>query len=201
MRRLAVLAFCLPLMIVGGIGAHWLSYLVVVPDATARETLLAATGHAYATWLPALVAIGAAVALVTLAALALGRGTAIERARLRPSAFLALPILAWTAQEPLERLAAGYANPLHVWLEPVFWRGLVFQVPFAALAMLVAAVLLRVARAVRIAVGAGRTPRLAIASLPPRALTGALLGAVAPRVRAGDALAFRGPPAAAHAGR
>jgi hypothetical protein len=201
MRRVAALALCLPLILAGGIGAHWLSYLVVVPDATARETLLAATGHAYATWLPTVEAILASIGLLTAAALVVGRRSPVDRLALRPGAFLTLPLVAWTLQEPAERAAAGYAAPLHVLLEPVYWRGLLFQVPFALVAFLVASLLLRVTRALHAATRArrerhGAARREHTIGRPLRTV----FAAVAPRVRAGDALAVRGPPSAAVVG-
>jgi hypothetical protein len=195
MRRFAALLVALPLMVAGGVCAHWLAYRLGVPDASARETLLAATGHAYAAWLPVVIGVATAVAVVVLAGLVLGRGSVLERLRLRPGVFVALPALGFVVQEHAERLLVGFGSPWHVWQEPTFWRGMVLQLPFGLAAYLVAAVLLRAARVLRAVVVARRgRPRMATSTGPVEAGVARSLVVVL-RVRGGDALRFRGPPA------
>jgi hypothetical protein len=199
-RRLLALLVSLPLMAAGAVSAHWLAYQLAVPEASARATLLAATGHARATWQVGAVAALAAVALVTLFGLIAGRGSMLDRVKLRPGLFVALPACAFVVQEQLERYLVGYGAPWHVWQEPTFWRGLVLQVPFGIVAFLVATLLLRGARAVRRLVERRRRkPRVVVAG------AGWVVSAVSAspvlvrRVRGGDALCFRGPPAGLHA--
>lgn len=197
MRRLSAVALAIPLMTAGVILAHWIAYLVAVPDAGSRRALLAASGHAYVAWVPMLLGVTAAVAVLLLACLALRGGTSLAHARLRPRAFVVLPPVAFAVQEHAERLRVGYDTPWHVWQEPTFLRGLLLQLPFGLLAYAIAALVLRVSRAVQALVERRRTARPFApwrAPRVPRPSAAALLRAVP--VRAGDALSFRGPPAA-----
>jgi hypothetical protein len=197
-RRALALALSLPLMIAGGVAAHALAYQLAVPNAAARATLLAATGHAYIAWLPGLIGILSALAVVLLAALVFGRGSTLERVRLRPEIFVLLPMVTFAVQEFTERAFSGYVSPWHVWQEPTFWRGLLLQIPFGVAAFLIASFLLGTARILHRVVErrrhAGAAP--AVVTLRTRTLTP--LSRVLPaRVRCGDALRFRGPPATA----
>ncbi len=195
MRRIAAILLALPVMVVGGICAHWVAYELAVPDASARSTLLAATGHAYGAWLPAVVGVLVAMMLIALAALAFGRGSALERLRIGPSAFVALPLLGFVVQEHVERWTAGYGSPWHVWQEPTFWRGVLLQVPFGLLAYAVATLLFRGARALH-AVVAARRRRCIRVTTESTIVVVAYCSLLLRRVRCGDALRFRGPPAA-----
>jgi hypothetical protein len=195
MRRLAAVLLALPLMVAGGVCAHWLAYRLAVPDVSARSTLLAATGHAYVAWLPVLIGVLSALAVLAAAGLVLGRGSLLERLRLRPGVFVWLPIVAFCVQEHVERLSVGYGSPWHVWQEPTFWRGLLLQVPFGLAAYLVAALLLRGARALRAVIVAGRPRPRAVTVLWPARRVGLAERVLVRRVRGGDALRFRGPPA------
>ena len=182
-------------MAAGAISAHWLAYTLAVPDVSARRTLLAATGHARGVWLLGLVGCLAAIALATGAAALVRRGSLLDRVRLRPGWFLVLPPIAFAVQEELERAAVGYGTPLHVWLEPTFWRGLALQLPFGAIAFLIASLLLRVAVAVERIVERRRDPLLRpVVAATIRSCT-APGSRVLRLVRGGDALRFRGPPA------
>jgi hypothetical protein len=196
MRRLLALGISLPLIVAGGVTAHWLTYLLAVPEAGARRTLLLATGHAYQTRVPVLIGALGGASLVLLAAAAVREGPLVARLRLSPAAFVALPVAGFALQEFGERLATGYAAPWHVWLEPAFWRGVLLQIPFALIAYIAATLLLRAAVLVERAVArrrAARGPR-ATATTTPRSFAPSGV-AIPRRVRDGDALRFRGPPA------
>lgn len=163
MRRALVWIVALPLTAAATLAAHSLGYRLAVPDAGARETLLAATGHGYEEWAPL------ALALLTAAAAAATASAAPElRARTpRPAAwpFLLLPPLAFTAQEHLERLLADGRVPWTAGADRTFLLGLLLTVPFGLAAYLAARLLLRVASSV------------ARALAPPRLRFAATLGA------------------------
>jgi hypothetical protein len=187
-------------MAFGVVAAHWVAYLVAVPDAGSRRALLAASGHAYVAWVPMAIGALGSFAVLLLSALIVGASTSLGRVRLRPGAFLALPPLAFALQEHAERLRVGYASPWHVWQEPTFWRGLLLQLPFGLLAYGVARLLLRASRAVQVLVGRrrGGAPRPVRWPAAPRLHRFPSLILLVPvPVRGGDALAFRGPPACA----
>ena len=132
-------------MLVGVEAAHALAYRVVFPEASLRGAVLAATGHAYAAWLPLLLALGGAVAVVGLAAAVADvvRGGTVRE--LGAGAFAALPPLAFALQELLElSLHTGHIA-WHAFAAPTFLPGLALQLPFALLAFLVTRLLLRVA--------------------------------------------------------
>jgi hypothetical protein len=125
--------------------AHALAYRVVFPQASLRSAVLAATGHAYAAWLPLVLAIGGAVAFVALAAAVadVARGGSVRE--LGAGAFAALPPLAFALQELLElSLHTGHVA-WHAFAEPTFLPGLALQLPFALLAFVVTRLLLRAA--------------------------------------------------------
>ena len=132
-------------MLVGVEAAHALAYRVVFPEASLRGAVLAATGHAYAAWLPLLLALGGAVAIVGVAAAIADvvRGGTVRE--LGAGAFAALPPLAFALQELLElSLHTGHLA-WHAFATPTFLPGLALQLPFALLAFVLTRVLLRVA--------------------------------------------------------
>ncbi len=195
MRRFAAVALAVPLMALGVVAAHWVAYLIAVPDAGSRSTLLAATGHAYAAWLPMAVGALGSLAVLLLGALILGGGSSLKRVRLRPGLFLALPPIAFALQEHAERLRVGYGSPWHVWQEPTFWRGLLLQLPFGLVAYLIATLLLRTARAIERVVERRRAgPPIAVSHALRITFAAPSSPRLARRIRCGDALRFRGPP-------
>lgn len=132
-------------MLVGVEAAHALAYRVVFPEASLRGAVLAATGHAYVAWLPLVLALGGAVAIVGLVAAVADvvRGGTVRE--LGAGAFAALPPLAFALQELLElSLHTGHIA-WHAFAAPTFLPGLALQLPFALLAFVVTRLLLRVA--------------------------------------------------------
>lgn len=132
-------------MLVGVEAAHALAYRIVFPEESLRGAVLAATGHAYAAWLPLVLALGGAVAIVGLAAAVadVARGGTVRE--LGAGAFAALPPLAFALQELLElSLHTGHVA-WHAFVAPTFLPGLALQLPFAVLAFVVTRLLLRVA--------------------------------------------------------
>jgi hypothetical protein len=194
-RRFVVAALSLPLMALGVIVAHWVAYLVAVPDAGSRRALLAASGHAYVAWAPTALGLLAGLAVLLLGGVALRGAGTLERVRLRPGLFLCLPPVAFAVQEHAERLRVGYDAPYHVWQEPTFWRGLLLQLPFGVVAYLLARLVLRVSQAAEAFVARRRAAGHLPHPVEPRRLSRPPLALLLPLpVRAGDALAFRGPP-------
>jgi hypothetical protein len=147
-RRRALLALSLPLAAGGCLAGHALAYTLV---GASRED---ARAHGYLAFAPQFVAVS-----VTLVALALGlRVSGRLRGRLSAWPFAVLAPLAFSAQELIERLAAGL--PAHAVLEPVVWVGLAAQLPIALVAFLAARALLHVADEAALALVARRTFRL-----------------------------------------
>jgi hypothetical protein len=149
-------------MLVGVEAAHALAYRVVFPQASLRGSVLAATGHAYASWLPLVLALGGAVAIVGLAAAVVDvvRGGSVRE--LGAGAFAALPPLAFALQELLElSLHTGHVA-WHAFAAPTFLPGLALQLPFALLAYVVTRLLLRVAAKVGRMLAPQRSVRIVV---------------------------------------
>jgi hypothetical protein len=150
-------------MLVGMEAAHALAYRLVFPQASVRGAMLAATGHAYAAWLPLVLALGGAVAIVGLAAAVIDvvRGRHVRE--LGAVAFAALPPLAFAVQELLElSLHTGHVA-WHAFAEPTFLPGLALQLPFALLAFVATRLLLRVATKVGRLLAHQASPRVTVA--------------------------------------
>jgi hypothetical protein len=105
--------------------------------------------------------------------------------------FFWLPPLAFSAQELLERVLRAEAAPFNAGFEPRFLIGLALQIPFGLAALLLAWLLLRVAR--RIVRALSRAPEESLRRR--RTITRPLVGCVPPRIAA-LALGYpqRGPP-------
>ncbi|MEZ5102456.1 MAG: hypothetical protein R3C15_22180 [Thermoleophilia bacterium] len=184
-RRSTALLLSLPLAVLGSLTAHDLAYRIVAGHAHAH--LLAATGHGYLehAW-PVLGALAALLAAGVVVAL-LGRRGPVASA----GVIGLVPLVGFVLQEHLERLVQTGSFPVDAALEPTFVVGLLLQVPFALLALWLAAEILQLARTVR---------RLALEAEPtalaPLPLVAAAPAAVAlPRpAPAACRLAGRGPP-------
>ena len=187
MRRSLAWLVAVPSMLVGMEAAHALAYRLVFPQASVRGAMLAATGHAYAAWLPLVLALGGAATVVgvTAAVVDVVRGRHVRE--LGPGAFAALPPLAFAIQELLELSLHTGDVAWHAFAEPTFLPGLAFQLPFAVLAYLAARLLLRAA------VALGRLlARPRVAAAQPVLLHA--WNRVAPRLQPGRRFAPRGPP-------
>jgi hypothetical protein len=169
MRRRLPWLLALPVMAAGSLAAHSLSYLFVSARAAENGAEMSErTSSGDASYLLLFLGIlGATGFVAAIARLLLGgRRRAIE---LAPWLFFVLPPLAFAMQEFAERLLRAEAFPFHAALEPRFLLGLLLQLPFGLLALLVARALLRgVERLVR-ALARSWTPRLrATVSWSPR---------------------------------
>jgi len=169
MRRRLPWLIALPVMAAGSIGAHSLSYLVVsarTTEAAGEASERASSGGP--SYLVLFLGIAAATAIVVACARLLFARPGVRRAgSVSPWLFFVLPPLAFAAQELAGRLLNAEAFPFHAALEPRFLVGLLLQLPFGLLALLVARVLLRVVE--RIADALARHPTLRdAATAPPR---------------------------------
>jgi hypothetical protein len=167
----------LPVALAGCLAAHLVAYALATPSAHAHDS------HGYLDYLP--LVGGAALAVVLGAALrhAIRGGSA---PRPSPWLFALLPPLAFTLQEHVERLA----QPALVVAEPTFLLGLALQLPFAALAWLLARAILRAADALGalLAPPPRPRPRTAPRQAPPVLRL--------PRLALTTPVSQRGPPAA-----
>ena len=145
-RRRSAWLVSLPLVVLGSLLAHQLAYLVVA--GTHADALLAETGHGYLEQLPT----GGVLALIclVLGLLLAGLDRARERAgRTIPAWLIALvPMIGFALQEHVERFAHSGSVPWSAALDATFMVGLALQLPFAALAFLIARALLRTVVAV-----------------------------------------------------
>ena len=143
--------------------AHSLSYLFVsvrAAEGGAEASERATTGGA--AYLPPVLGILTATALVAVAL------TVVRRRRrhldVSPWVFFVMPPLAFVSQELGERLLHAEAFPFQAALEPRFLLGLLLQLPFGLLALLVARALLRVVERLVRALTRPGVPREATAS-------------------------------------
>jgi hypothetical protein len=178
MRRVAAWLVALPLMLAATAAAHALDYLLVVPDAGARDTVLAATGHGSGDWLPLLLAASISTAVVARAG----------ARRIGP--FIALPSLTFVLQEHLERLLHDGSFPWHLASDPTFAPGLALTIPFGFAAYFAARAILYVARAAAQVLDPGRFTSFAeLTAGAPESATLLLVPVLASQ------RATRGPPA------
>jgi len=133
-------------MLAGTEVAHALAYRLVYPDAQVRWRVLAETGHGYMGWAPLFLGLGFAVAAAGLISVLVDAARRRHTTPIAPWAFALLPLISFTVQEFLERWLTGSALPWWMFEQPTFRAGLLLQLPFAALAYVVARLLLRTAR-------------------------------------------------------
>jgi hypothetical protein len=177
--RAAVLGVALGGVLIG----HELTYAIVLPNPTARDAVLASTGHGYLGLIdtPAL-----AAAIVSLAAIFLGSlGRRLEDPSFRElvARFAAFQVLAFVTIELVERIGAGASMSDLVRILPV---GGLTQLAVAAVAALLLRALLRAADAAAELLGSpAAAPRWG--SLPlvvPAGIVPATAAPLGPRGRA-----------------
>ena len=146
MRRHLAWPIALPLAVVGTLAGHSLGYLAAVPNAQARASLLASSGHGYLDYLPLFVGLSSAAVLLAFcaAALAAFHGRAGSRAA-QIELVAAVPPLAFVAQEFLERYLHDGRVHWELLLSAPFLLGLAVQLPFALLVAAIAFALTQVA--------------------------------------------------------
>jgi hypothetical protein len=145
MRRCLAWLVALPSMLAGTEAAHAVAYRIVFPQSHVRVVALAVSGHGYLAWLPLVLALTGAAALVALGAAGMdaARGRAVGA--VPAVAFAIVPPLAFALQELLELSLHTGTFAWHVFAAPTFLPGLALQLPFALLAYVAARLLVRAA--------------------------------------------------------
>jgi hypothetical protein len=179
-----------PLLVTGLLAGHSLGYRWAVSDSNARAHLLEESGHAYFSYLPAVLAI-----LLTLMAWSLadriGAAARGSRTSSSPPWLVALvPPVAFLAQEVLERLLhTGHVHTAAL-LQPAVLIGLALQLPIALIVLGLVWLLAEGADAVGRALGDRPPTRLAeVVFFAPAQRTVSPIRAVASR-----GWSERGPP-------
>ena len=151
-RALIAWGSTLVLAVAGSQIGHALAYRLVTPDHHDRAQLLAETGHHYLGYWRLVLAlgIGVLVAVVVAEAHAARRRSGAHAPAWR---FAVVGLVAFVAQEHLERLAHDGVFPWTAACERTFLVGLVLQLPFALAAYLAARLLLSAARAIGLRLG------------------------------------------------
>ena len=192
MRRSLAWLVSVPLILAGSQVAHVLAYRWVYPDAHVRLQALLRTGHGYMSLLPFARGVAGAITALSLGVGVLDAGQGRRSRPLPAWAFALLPLAAFVLQEHLELWLYSGAVPWREVAAPTFLPGLALQLPFGAVAYLVARFLLRAAE---------RLGRALASSPPPRARPLALPAAFPARAPEPSrpaliarGLAKRGPP-------
>ncbi len=142
-------------MAAGSLAAHGFTYAFVgqhVEGAVAAREVAERSSGGFGG--QSVMALGVVTALVVVAAIScipLFRGRGSRGAP--PWLFVTLPPLAFGAQELIERLMRAEAAPFRAAVEPRLLMGLLLQIPFGIVALLVARPLLRVVRRIARALG------------------------------------------------
>ncbi|HWB23244.1 MAG TPA: hypothetical protein VG652_10180 [Gaiellaceae bacterium] len=180
-----------PLMLAGVESGHWLAYRIAYPDAYLRAQALAGSGHGYLDRAPLLVAIALTIGLCAVGARVVRRADgAPGSAQVSLLPFVLLSPVAFALQELTERLLAGMW-PFTAVLAPTFMPGLLFQLPFACAAFVIARWLLRTADRLHVLLFGAGTRRLPPAA---RALTRPSVRDLPRTVSLVAARRERGPP-------
>jgi hypothetical protein len=143
-RRTVVWLLTLPLAVVGSQLAHGFAFRLVTPDEAERAHELATTGHSYLVYGPVVVAVAGVLVVLALVS-ELGhvlRDGGQQRPGPRALAFAGLAPAIFVAQEHLERLLYDGVFPWDAVLQPTLLVGLLLQLPFAAVAYVLAHLLL-----------------------------------------------------------
>ena len=139
-RRVVVWLVSVPLAVLGSQVAHELAYRLVTPGAEERAHALSASGHAYLTYAPILLAVCSVLVVLGLAGelahLLNGGGDGSKRPS--PAVFASLAPAIFAFQEHFERVFHDGAFPWDEVVRPTFVVGLLLQAPFALAAYLVA---------------------------------------------------------------
>jgi hypothetical protein len=168
MRRSLVWLVAVPLMLAGSQVAHTLAYWIVYPQASVRLHALFETGHDYMSLLPLVLGVAGAIVVLSLAATVADAARGHRVRGLPPWAFALLPVIGFVVQEYVERWLAWGFLPWDAALQPTFLIGIALQLPFGAVAYIVARILLRTANRLACRLSRGSPPRLRL--VPSRLL-------------------------------
>lgn len=191
MRRRVSLLISIPVAAAGSLLAHQVAYSLRSSSESAQARLLATTGHGYLRHVSLFLGVLAAVAIVGLVREAVVHWRGVGgRARLWPIALVSP--LAYIVQEHLERLLHGDGFPWHLATRPSFLLGVALQIPFALLALGLAAT---IAGTVRRAVDTLRERMRPATQQRPLLRSRATAGERDLRIFLGSSEALRAPPA------
>lgn len=144
MSRLRAVLLSVPLVVLGTLFAHALTYRLAYPHAAERALADEAAGHGYLGEQRLVTTACVALIVVAVAMIALEARRDVSRT-VPPWLFASLPLVGFTAQEVLERVTAGSGFGAEELLGPTFVLGLLVQLPVAALMYAVARILSRLA--------------------------------------------------------
>jgi hypothetical protein len=153
----------LPLLAASSVAGHELGFWIAVPSAHERAHALAHSGHGWLEQLPLIAGMGAAFVLAALL-LVFVSGIRGWRVAPPPLLFAVLPAAAFVVQEHVERALAHGGLELDVVTGPAFLAGLLLQLPFGLVALLLAETLAELVH------GLGR----ALAAAPPSRVVSAV---------------------------
>jgi hypothetical protein len=167
-RRVLAWLLAVPIVIVGLVVGHAAGWRIAVPDAAKRADELSATGHGYTQHLP--VVLGTAIALLIVGLVLRARAVLRGGHDVRPPTklFALLPLLAFLLREAVERAADTGLAP-GMLADRTLLIGLVVQIPFGLLALLIARALCTLASAVGRALAGSGThvrPRISVRLVP-----------------------------------
>ncbi len=165
--------------------AHWIAYLIAVPDSHSRAHVLASSGHEY--WLYA-AALGLAVGVFGVGAFLRSRLAGGDDIRGVGARLMAIQIVGFLVLETIERVASGHAWS-DVLNEPVVVIGVIAQILVALIGTALLRGLVRVVARIRSARAAQTDRASSITFLLSRSD-----GVPAVALTAGG-LGLRGPPA------
>lgn len=140
MSRSRAVLLSVPLLVLGTLFAHALTYRLAYPDAAERAFADEAAGHGYLGDLRVVTTACVAVIVVALAMIAL-EARRDGRRTVPAWLFASLPLVGFAAQEVLEHVTAGSGFGAEELLGPTFVLGLLVQLPVAAFMYVVARVL------------------------------------------------------------
>ncbi len=143
MRFLLARAVAVPIMVVGWLGAHWLSYRLVIPDPTERARVLAASGHQYFSYLPFILAFTLSLLVVALVLRVASTARGVRGADLVAWPFGFLPPLIFAFEEYFDRLVHDGTVQLATATEKTFVVGVLIQIPVGICAYAAVRALLR----------------------------------------------------------
>ena len=140
MRRLLAWVVAVPLAVIGTLAGHSIGYRAAVPDAHERAHVLASSGHGYLQYVPLVVALCIAIAVLGVVAtvLAFLRDRDTTRGTHQIALVALLAPVAFVAQEVVERYAANGHVHWGLLISAPFLLGLAAQLPFGLLAASIA---------------------------------------------------------------
>ena len=166
--------------------AHWIAYVIAVPDSHSRAHVLSSTGHDYWLYLAAVALAAGAFGIGAFVRARLADGTS-NSFRFAAARLVALQVIAFLGLELAERLASGH-GVMDLVGEPVIAIGVLAQIVVG----LLGAVLLRGVARVVARIRAARCR----ASISTAAVTYCPSSVAAPVVAlSSGGLGLRGPPA------